>query len=125
MSKDIDNIGNVSNFGDPAVDTFGGGKREKKAPYLFRIGESPVFQVEAPDSDTVLDIEEAGTSRRVLKLFLGDQYEDVEDWLGPEDPETLVDVIRAMSRHFGLFDTDAAMNRAEKRSRSRRRGGRR
>ncbi|MGC0364813.1 hypothetical protein ABH922_002797 [Rhodococcus sp. 27YEA15] len=123
MSNDIDNIATLTDFDDHNVDTFSGERRAKKAPYRFRIGESPVFQVEAPDADAVLDIEEAKTSRRVLKLFLGDQYDDVEDYLGPQDPDTLIDVIRAMSRHFGLFDADAALNRAEKRSRSRRRGG--
>lgn len=120
-AKDIDN---VTSFEDRNVERFGGGQRERKEPYKFQIGNSPVFQVEQPDSDTVMDIEEAGTSRRVLKLFLGDQYDEVEDYLGPEHPDTLVDVVRAMSRHFGLFDADAALNRAERRSRARRRGRR-
>lgn len=125
MSKDIDNIGNVTNFGEPAVDTFGGEQREKKAPYEFRIGDSPVFRVEQPDSYTVMDIEEAKETRRVLKLFLVEQYDEVEGYLGPEHPDTLIDLARAMSKHFGLFDADLAINRAERRSRDRRRPGRR
>lgn len=121
-AKDIDN---VTNFEDRNVNRFGGEQRTAKEPFKFQIGSSPVFQVNEPDSDTVMDIEEAKTSRSVLKLFLGDQYDDVSDYLGPEHPDTLVDVIRSMSRHFGLFDTDAAVNRADRRDRSRRRGGRR
>lgn len=118
-SDDIDTVFNVEN-GD--VDTFSGEKREKKKPYLFRIGKSPVFQVEEPDADTVMDIEDARTTRRVLKLFLGEQYEDVMDFLGPENPDVLFDLARAMSKSFGLFDADQAVNRAERRGRDRRRG---
>lgn len=116
---------NVTSFEDRNVERFGGERRERKAPFRFQIGESPVFAIEEPDSDTVMDIEEARTSRSILKLFLGDQYSDVADYIGPEHPDTLVDVIRSMSKHFGVLDADAAINRAERRSRDRRRNGRR
>ncbi|HEY9264237.1 MAG TPA: hypothetical protein VIQ11_06515 [Mycobacterium sp.] len=118
-SDGIDTVFNVEN-GDVA--RFGGERREQKAPFKFQIRDSPVFIVEEPDADTVMDIEEARTTRRVLKLFLGDGYEDVEDFLGPEHPDVLFDIARAMSKHFGLFDADEAVNRAERRSRDRRRG---
>ncbi|QDM57077.1 tail assembly chaperone [Rhodococcus phage Whack] len=110
-------------YDDADVVKFGGG--ESKAPFKFKIGDSPVFFVPEPDSDTVMDIEEARTTRQVLKLFLGEQYEDVADFLGPQHPDNLIDITRAMSRYFGLFDADIAMNRAEKRSRARRGGSRR
>lgn len=110
-------------YDDADVVQFGGG--ESKAPFKFKIGDSPVFLVPEPDSDTVMDIEEARTTRQVLKLFLGEQYEDVADFLGPQHPDNLIDITRAMSRYFGLFDADIAMNRAEKRSRARRGGSRR
>lgn len=122
MSNELDN---VTSFEDRNIERFGGERREKKAPYRFQIGDSPIFSIEEPDSDTVMDIEEAKTSRSILKLFLGDQYTEVADYLGPEHPDTLVDVIRAMSQHFGIFDADAAINRSQRRSRDRRRNGRR
>lgn len=111
-------INTSTGYDDSDVVQFGGG--ESKEPFKFRIGDSPVFLVPEPDSDTVMDIEEARTTRQVLKLFLGEQYEDVVDFLGPQHPDNLIDITRAMSRYFGLFDADIAMNRAEKRSRDRR-----
>ncbi|QDQ93703.1 hypothetical protein FND50_25070 [Rhodococcus sp. WB9] len=122
MSKDLDNVTQID---DPNVRRYGGEQREPKEPFKFQVGESPTFLVPEPDSDTVMDIEEAQTSRRVLKLFLGDQYEDVVDYLGPTHPDTLIDLARDLSRHFGLFDTEQAVNRADRRSRDRRRAGRR
>ncbi|WP_213573275.1 hypothetical protein [Rhodococcus sp. USK13] len=122
MSNDLDN---VTQFDDPNVRRYGGEQREPKEPFKFQIGESPTFLVPEPDSDTVMDIEEANTSRRVLKLFLGDQFDDVADFLGPQHPDTLIDLARDLSRHFGLFDTEQAVNRADRRSRDRRRAGRR
>lgn len=116
-------IDTTTDYDDADVDQFGGG--ESKKPYKFKIGNSPVFLVPEPDSDTVMDIEEARTTRQVLKLFLGEQYEDVADYLGPVHPNNLIDITRAMSRYFGLFDADIAMNRAEKRSRDRRSRSRR
>lgn len=120
-AKDIDT---VTSFDDREVVKFGGNRRERKKPFKFQIGDSPVFTVEEPDADTVMDIEEATTLRRALKLFVGDQYDAVEDHLGPEHPDELVDLLRSISRYFGLDDTDSTMNRAERRSRDRRRGRR-
>lgn len=123
MSKD--NVDNVTTIEDRDIRRYGGEHRDRKAPFKFQIGDSPTFYVQEPDADTVMDIEEAQTSRRVLKLFLGDQFDDVADFLGPEHPETLIDLARDLSKHFGLFDAEQAVNRADRRSRDRRRGSRR
>ncbi|NKR75859.1 hypothetical protein GS492_24945 [Rhodococcus hoagii] len=121
MSNEIDN---VTSFENRNVRRYGDDHRPKKDPFKFQIGDSPEFTVQEPDAYTVMDIEEAKTSRQALKLFLGDQFDELEDFLGPLHPDVLVDLTRDMSRHFGLFDVDAAMNRAERRSRDRRRGRR-
>ncbi|QXU53611.1 hypothetical protein [Rhodococcus sp. LW-XY12] len=120
-----DNLDNVTQIDEQDVRRYGGEKREPKKPFKFQIGDSPTFFVHEPDADTVMDIEEASTSRRVLKLFLGEQFDDVADFLGSEHPETLIEVVRDMSKHFGLFDAEQAINRVERRSRDRRRSGRR
>ncbi|MDF3309751.1 hypothetical protein P3H15_32555 [Rhodococcus sp. T2V] len=122
MSKDLDN---VTQLDDQNVRKYGGEQRERKEPFKFQIGESPTFVVQEPDADTVMDIEEARTTRRVLKLFLGDQFDDLADFIGPEHPDTLIDLARDMSKHFGLFDAEQAVNRADRRGRDRRRVGRR
>lgn len=122
MSKDLDNVTQID---DQNVRKYGGEQRERKEPFKFRIGESPTFLVQEPDADTVMDIEEARTTRRVLKLFLGEQFDELADFIGPEHPDTLIDLARDMSKHFGLFDAEQAVNRADRRSRDRRRVGRR
>lgn len=122
MSKDLDNVTQID---DQNVRKYGGEQREPKEPFKFQIGESPTFLVQEPDADTVMDIEEARTTRRVLKLFLGDQFDDLADFIGPEHPDTLIDLARDMSKHFGLFDAEQAVNRADRRGRDRRRIGRR
>lgn len=103
-----------------AVKKYGGETRVAKAPFPFQIGDSPTYSVHEPDAGTVMDIEEAKTSRQVLKLFLGEQYQDVEDHLEPMHPDVLVELARDLSRHFGLFDTEQAVNRADRRRRGRR-----
>ncbi|BDB62355.1 hypothetical protein [Rhodococcus sp. RDE2] len=120
-----DNLDTITPIDEQDVRRYGGEKREPKKPFKFQIGDSPTFFVHEPDADTVMDIEEASTSRRVLKLFLGEQFDDVADFLGSEHPETLIEVVRDMSKHFGLFDAEQAINRVERRSRDRRRSGRR
>jgi len=122
VSKDLDNVTQID---DQNVRKYGGEQREPKEPFKFQIGESPTFLVQEPDADTVMDIEEARTTRRVLKLFLGDQFDDLADFIGPEHPDTLIDLARDMSKHFGLFDAEQAVNRADRRGRDRRRIGRR
>lgn len=102
------------------VKKYGGENRKAKAPFEFELPGSPVFTVHEPDAGTVMDIEEAKTSRAVLKLFLGEQYQDVEDHLEPLHPDNLVELARDLSRHFGLFDTEQAVNRADRRRRGRR-----
>ncbi|ROZ51008.1 hypothetical protein EEB13_05540 [Rhodococcus sp. WS3] len=102
---------------DQNVRKYGSEGRTAKEPFPFQIGDSPTFLVEEPDAYTVMDIEEAKHSRQVLKLFLGEQYQDVEDYLGPQHPDVLVELARDLSRHFGLFDVEQAQNRVERRRR--------
>lgn len=103
-----------------AARRYGGDKRAAAAPFEFQIGDSPTFTVHEPDAGTVMDIEEATTSRQVLKLFLAEQYGQVEEHLEPQHPDVLIDLARDLSRHFGLFDADQAINRSERRRRARR-----
>lgn len=103
------------------VRTYGTEARPAKDPFVFNLPGSPEFSVPEPDAGTVMDIEEAKTSRQVLKLFLGEDYPDLAEHLEPLHPDVLVDLAQDISRHFGLFDTDAAGNRADRRRRDRRR----
>lgn len=97
----------------------GSSTRPPKEPFTFRVGgeDCPEFTVHQPDAGTVMDIEEATTSRQVLKLFMGEQFGALMEAIEAQHPDVLVDISRDISRHFGLFD--GAANRAERRRRER------
>lgn len=97
------------------VKEYGTEKREAKKPFAFRVGESPVVTVYEPDAGIIMDIEEAQSTRKVLRLFLGDDYASVEEYLEGLHGDELVEMARDLSRHFGLFDTQSAVNRAQRR----------
>ncbi|WP_052070699.1 hypothetical protein [Rhodococcoides fascians] len=103
------------------VRQYGTESRSAKEPFVFSLPGSPEFSVPEPDAGTVMDIEEAETSRQVLKLFLGESYPELEEHLEPQHPSVLVELTCDVSRHFGLFDIQAAGNRADRRRRASRR----
>lgn len=106
------------------IETYGGStnRRAEIAPKHFRIGDDPhVFTVYEPDAGTVMDIEEGGSSRRILALFLGDEWGKAEALLEGEQPDALVDMAQGLSRHFKLYSGAPEGNRAARRRESRRR----
>ncbi len=122
MAKDDNPFGVVDGGVDdaaPGVKKFGGSasRREPIAPLRFTIGDTDphVFVVEEPDAGTVMDIEEATSSRRVLRLFFGDDWPKAEKLLEAEHPETLVDLARDLSTHFKLNEDAPVMNRNARR----------
>jgi hypothetical protein len=113
----------VTDIHDADVVQFGGSAstHEEIKPMKFRIGDDPrVFTVYEPDAGTVMSIEEAGTSRRALSLFLGEEWGAAEPLLEPEHPDTLIDMVQGMSRHFKLYEGAPDVNRATRRRQARR-----
>lgn len=117
MNDDITNLDDVR---EGSVKRYGGSKRDAKPPFRFQAGESPVVTVHEPDAGIIMDIEEAQSTRRVLRLFLGEDYSKVEEHLEGLHGDDLVEMARDLSRHFGLFDTQASVNRAQRRRSTRR-----
>lgn len=128
MAKDENPFGVVDEDGetrpvrkpDPeAVVKFGGAanRRDEIEPLQFTIGDedSYVFTVYEPDGGTVMDIEEARTTRRTLQLFFGDDWGRAEPLLEAEQPDTMVDLATALSRHFKLYQGAPEGNRATRR----------
>lgn len=104
------------------IETYGGSAnaRPEIKPKHFRIGDDPyVFTVYEPDAGTVMDIEEGGSSRRILALFLGDEWGKAEGLLEGEQPDALVDMAQGLSRHFKLYSGAPEGNRAARRRESR------
>ena len=104
--------GNVRKYGsDPA---------DARPPFSFQVGNSPVVTVYEPDAGIILDVEEAQSTRAILRLFMGEDYNAIEEHLEGLRGDDLVELARDISRHFGLFDTTGSVNRAQRRRAERR-----
>ncbi len=89
-------------------------------PLKFTLGDDPhVFTVEEPDAGVVMDIEEATSSRRVLRLFFGDDWDKAEKLLSSQHPQILIDLARDLSSHFKLNEDAPVMNRNQRRRQAR------
>lgn len=89
------------------------------ADFPLQVGDSPVIMVHEPDAGTVMDIEEAQSTRAVLRLFLGTDFDKIEEHLNGQKPDLLVDIAGDLSRHFKLTATQAKVNRADRRRQAR------
>lgn len=90
----------------------------KTEPFPLEVDENETLLIPVPDSDTVLDIEEAGSSRRMLELMCGEHSDRVFELIGPEPGSVITDLARDMARHFGISPEQAPPggSRASRRS---------
>ncbi|QUD15902.1 hypothetical protein [Nocardia phage KYD2] len=114
----MDNEDNVTQL-PSGVRRYGQNRPEPIEDFPVQIGDSEVVMVREPDAGTVMDIEEATTTRAVLQLFFGDDYAKIEEQLNGLHPTVLVDIAGDLSRHFKLNATQTRVNRAERRRQQR------
>lgn len=58
----------------------------KAEPFVLELDDGEVIEVPAPDGDTVLEIEEARSSRRSPELLCGEHYDRVWELIGTHRP---------------------------------------
>lgn len=78
------------------------GSRE---PFRLDVGkgdDARQIVIPCPDVDTTLAIDEAVSVREQLRLYCGDQYDEIRKLLKGKHPETLNRLVTAMSEHFKL-----------------------
>lgn len=85
-------------------------ERTKLPAATVRIG-GQTFEVAPPDAGLVMEIEEAGTTARILALLFDDQWPDVRPLLEGKDPEDLLTLVNTLGNRFG-FSQNAMMARA-------------
>ena len=74
----------------------------RPAPFRLRIGNDDVIEIEYPNAETLLDIDEASSARRILQLLCGDNWNRVFN-LVRDKPGTVVERLAGdMRDHFGL-----------------------
>lgn len=79
-------------------------KEAEISPFELEVEEGRVISIPAPDGDTVLDLAEIPIQepRRMLRLLLGDQYEEVIGIVG-KDPSGVLPALTAdMLQHFKI-----------------------
>jgi hypothetical protein len=79
-------------------------KEAEIQPFELEIEEGRVISIPAPDGDTVLDLAEIPIHepRRLLRLLLGDQYDEVLGIVG-KDPSGVLPALTAdILKHFKI-----------------------
>lgn len=74
----------------------------RPTPFVLEISHDEVIEIEPPNSETMLKIDEARTARRVLELLCGDQYRRVYGLIKDKHLGVLNALVTDMRRHFNL-----------------------
>ncbi len=74
----------------------------KGEPFVLDVDESTTITVPRPTGAVLMDVEEATSSRQIIKLLAGDQAEEFLKIVGDEDYTVLQAVATDMQKHFGL-----------------------
>ena len=82
--------------------------RATKKPFELIVDESKTIVITPPSTDVILDVAEATTPRKQLQLLAGDQYEALMEVLGEESGSILKPLMKDLTDHFDLGETDAS-----------------
>lgn len=91
-------------------------KEAEKPPFMLEISEDEILEIPAPDGDTVMEIEEARSSRTTLKLLSGEHSARVLELVGDAPASVLVELVQDMTKYFGLQQAPSGGSRASRRS---------
>ncbi|GAA4845480.1 hypothetical protein GCM10023201_40920 [Actinomycetospora corticicola] len=107
---------------DVDIDLDAAPERDQPAsrPAKVRLG-GKMWLVAPPDAGLVMEIEDAGTTSRVLQLLFDEQWPDVRPLLDPLRPEQLLELVNQLGDRFGFSQRSmmerATPNRAQRRQR--------
>lgn len=83
-------------------------RQAKRKPLELTLPSGETLTIPIPDGDAMMDLEEAGTTRRVLRIAFGDQWEAIQPLLSTiEDPEALREFARTVLVKLGAAADDA------------------
>lgn len=91
-------------------------KEAEKPPFVLEVSEDETLEISAPDGDTVMEIEEAHSSRTTLRLLSGEHSARVLELVGEAPASVLVGLVQDMTKHFGLQQAPSGGSRASRRS---------
>lgn len=83
-------------------------REAKREPLDLELPNGETITVALPDGDLTMAIEEAGHTRKALRLAFGDQWPAVEPLVGAlKDPEALREFTMDVLRGIGVAADDA------------------
>jgi hypothetical protein len=83
-------------------------KEAKREPFTLPLDDNRVIVIKPPTGATLMDLDTAYTTRAVLKLIVGDQYDELIEAIGEEDGAVLMAIGKDMQKHFGLGGFNAS-----------------
>jgi hypothetical protein len=93
-------------------------KEAERPPFVLEISDGDTIEIEAPNGDTMLEIEEARSSRTTLELLAGEHSERILELIGPAPAGVMTDLVQDMLKHFGITkeQSPSGGSRASRRS---------
>lgn len=84
-------------------------QREAKVePLDLDLGDGVVVTIPVPDGGQFMAAEEAGSTRKALRIVCGDTWEKVEPYvMGIKDPDALKSFVRDVMTYFRMAEGDA------------------
>jgi hypothetical protein len=71
-------------------------------PFDLEVSDDEVLSIPAPDSNTILLIEEAASTRERLRLLCGEHFERVMELIGGESPLVMRRLTQDMTQQFSI-----------------------
>ncbi|GGM75502.1 hypothetical protein GCM10012275_52730 [Longimycelium tulufanense] len=78
----------------------------KAEPFVLDAGDVEIV-IQPPDGETVLEIEQCGSTRVMLELMCGDQFDAVYELVRSQPASVLRDLSLDMARHFSIAPDQA------------------
>lgn len=83
-------------------------REAKRQPLSLTLPDGEVIVVPIPDGDQMMKIEEAGQTRRALKIAFGEQWSKVEPLVKElADPDSLREFAMTVMQKLGVAPDDA------------------
>lgn len=80
----------------------------KGDPFVLEVDDSTTITIPRPSGGVLMDVEEAGSSRKIIELLAGDQAAALLEICETEDFSVMQGIAADMMGHFGLGEAVAS-----------------
>jgi hypothetical protein len=83
----------------------------RKEPFVLDVDDDHSITIEAPTTDVALRIAELTSPRPIVRLLLGDAYDEVMALIGGDQSGVLAKLLDDLRDHFGIGEGEAGASR--------------